>query len=205
MQPLPPAAACHRDQANYNTEDCAEVNSQWKNTEFHANDPISSMWQNYNNYSCMPDAASSCSNAGYPVYVVAARTGQDVVAAVNFARTKNIRGMSTIPRPSDSSIHTFLDLSTANKSGAVNIKSTGHDFLGYVSARLAPHGEKANTAAADRSNQILSPSGPIISKLKHSQTPSSHKVANPPFPGLSSPSVLAHSGAMYPAPPMPGT
>lgn len=205
MQPLPPAAACHRDQANYNTEDCAEVNSQWKNTEFHANDPISSMWQNYNNYSCMPDAASSCSNAGYPVYVVAARTAQDVVAAVNFARTKNIRGMSINKQASDSSIRMFLDMSTANESGAVNIKSTGHDFLGYVSARFAPCGEKANAVPADQSNQILSPSGHIISKLKHSQTPLSHKGANPPFPGQLSPSVQAHSGVMFPAPPMPGT
>lgn len=51
----------------------------------------------------MPDAAAPCSGAGYPVYVVAAKTGSDVQAAVNFARTKGVR---------------------------LNIKSTGHDFVG---------------------------------------------------------------------------
>jgi hypothetical protein len=67
------------------------------------------MWQNYNNYSCMPDAAAPCTGAGYPVYVVAARTAGDVKAAVDFARAKGVR---------------------------VNIKSTGHDFVGYVSSPL---------------------------------------------------------------------
>lgn len=57
----------------------------------------------------MPDAAAPCTGAGYPVYVVAARTAGDVKAAVDFARAKGVR---------------------------VNIKSTGHDFVGYVSSPL---------------------------------------------------------------------
>lgn len=61
------------------------------------------MWQNYNNYSCTPDANSSCSGAGYPVYVAEVNTAEDVKSAVDFAREKKIR---------------------------LNIKSTGHDFLG---------------------------------------------------------------------------
>ncbi|TLD37118.1 FAD-binding domain-containing protein [Venturia nashicola] len=103
LKPSPPASRCHQGQANYSPEGCAEVTENWKKSEFHANDPISSMWQNYNNYSCMPDAAGSCSGAGYPVYVVAAKTGSDVQAAVNFARTKGVR---------------------------LNIKATGHDYAG---------------------------------------------------------------------------
>jgi hypothetical protein len=103
MKPLAPAAACHPGQPNYSPETCEEINSGWKNTDWHARHPTSSMWQNYNNYSCMPDANSPCSNAGYPVYVVSARSAEDIKAAVDFARTKNIR---------------------------LNIKSTGHDFLG---------------------------------------------------------------------------
>lgn len=49
------------------------------------------MWQNYNNYSCSPEPNAPCTNAGYPVYVVAAKNADDVKAAVDFARTRNIR------------------------------------------------------------------------------------------------------------------
>ncbi|KAE9985631.1 hypothetical protein BLS_006714 [Venturia inaequalis] len=103
LKPPPPASSCHRGQANYSPEGCAEVNQNWKESDFHADNPISSMWQNYNNYSCMPDVSAPCSGAGYPVYVVAATTASHVQAAVNFARTKGVR---------------------------LNIKSTGHDFVG---------------------------------------------------------------------------
>ena len=51
----------------------------------------------------MPDANAPCSGDGYPVYVVAAQNEEDIKAAVDFARSKKIR---------------------------LNIKSTGHDFLG---------------------------------------------------------------------------
>jgi hypothetical protein len=91
MKPLAPAAACHRDQPNYDASECEEITSRFKVGSFHTDHPTSSMWQNYNNYSCMPDAAAPCSNTGYPVYVVAARSAQDVQAAVNFARKNRIR------------------------------------------------------------------------------------------------------------------
>jgi hypothetical protein len=91
MKPLPLAASCHRDQPNYDTGACEEVRDRFKIGSFHTDHPTSSMWQNYNNYSCMPDAAAPCSNNGYPVYVVAAKSAKDVQAAVNFARTNKIR------------------------------------------------------------------------------------------------------------------
>jgi hypothetical protein len=103
LRPNPPAAACHRGWAGYSAAQCALVSEGWRDSDWHANNPTSNMWQNYNNYSCPPDASAPCSTSGYPLYVVAAREAKDVKAAVDFARTRNVR---------------------------LNIKSTGHDFLG---------------------------------------------------------------------------
>jgi hypothetical protein len=103
LQPAPPAAACHKDHPSYSLTACASLKLGWWFSGWHDQHPTSSMWQNYNNYSCVPDSAAPCTNNGYPVYVVDAREPSDVKAAVDFARTKNVR---------------------------LNIKSTGHDFLG---------------------------------------------------------------------------
>ncbi|KAE9983863.1 hypothetical protein BLS_003521 [Venturia inaequalis] len=103
LKPAPPAAVCHRGWSTYSAAACSDLNQGWKNSDWHAANPTSSMWQNYNNYSCPPEPNAPCTNAGYPVYVVAAKTVDDVKAAVDFARTRNIR---------------------------LNIKSTGHDYLG---------------------------------------------------------------------------
>lgn len=105
IKPAAPAAGCHRN-AGINTagaKSCADVNAGWHTAHFHLEHPTSTLWQNWNNYSCPPDATSQCSTTGYPVYVVAASQSADVKAAVDFARMKNIR---------------------------LNIKGTGHDFLG---------------------------------------------------------------------------
>jgi hypothetical protein len=91
LKPLAPAAACHRNMPNYDPEACEQITNRFKLGSFHTDHPTSSMWQNYNNYSCMPDTAAPCSSNGYPVYVVGAKSAQDIQAAVNFARTNNIR------------------------------------------------------------------------------------------------------------------
>jgi hypothetical protein len=104
-KPTPPAAPCHRELGGAGGGNCQSVSDGFGDSAWHARNPISNMWQNYNNYSCMP-SGGVCTTDGYPVYVVAARSAGDVKAAVDFARSKNIR---------------------------LNIKSTGHDFLGrYV-------------------------------------------------------------------------
>lgn len=103
LKPGPPAAACHRDHPSYSLTACASLKVGWWFSGWHDQHPTSSMWQNHNNYSCVPDGAASCTNDGYPVYVVDAREAGDVKAAIDFARTKNVR---------------------------LNIKSTGHDYLG---------------------------------------------------------------------------
>jgi hypothetical protein len=98
IKPNPPAAACY----GASGDECDSIKSGFKDSAWHAGNPVSNMWQNYNNYSCIP-GGPSCSMAGYPVYVVEAVEPSDVKAAIDFAREKNIR---------------------------LNVKSTGHDFLG---------------------------------------------------------------------------
>lgn len=98
LKPTPPAAACH----GLTLGDCSAISSGFKDSAWHAGNPVSNMWQNYNNYSCTP-SSTTCTGQGYPVFVVEAQGANDVKAAIDFARTKNIR---------------------------LNVKSTGHDFLG---------------------------------------------------------------------------
>ena len=95
LQPNSPAQSCHDGRL------CAGV--RFADSNFHASNPISSMWQNYNNYSCAAEVGSTCTTEGYPVYAVEAEKDEDVKAAIDFARENNVRS---------------------------NVKSTGHDFLG---------------------------------------------------------------------------
>ncbi|KAF1808507.1 FAD-binding domain-containing protein [Eremomyces bilateralis CBS 781.70] len=103
LRPSAPAAPCHPDQSSYDPAECDRILAGWQDTDWHSNHPTSTMWQNYNDFSCMPNINASCSTAGYPIYVIAAKTAKHVKAGVDFARTKNIR---------------------------LNIKSSGHCFLG---------------------------------------------------------------------------
>jgi hypothetical protein len=103
LRPGPPAAACHLARPEYNKAACDAVNGGWRDSDWHAKDPVSNMWQNWNNYSCTPISGAGCSGAGYPIYVVAVKEADDVANAVKFARRTGVR---------------------------LNIKSTGHDFLG---------------------------------------------------------------------------
>jgi hypothetical protein len=102
LRPAPPAAACHAGRPEYNMTACDAVKKSFRDSDWHAKDPVSNMWQNWNNYSCTPIAGAGCSGTGYPIFVVAAKVPEDVAEAVKFARRTGVR---------------------------LNIKSTGHDFL----------------------------------------------------------------------------
>jgi hypothetical protein len=106
LKPEPVAAPCHRDSKLYNARKCESVRENWKSSEFHAHHPTSTLWTNVNGYSCPTDSGSNCTTAGFPVYVLNATTPQQIGIAVKWAGERNVR---------------------------VNVKSTGHDFLGrYV-------------------------------------------------------------------------
>ena len=84
---VPPAAACHFSQPTYNNATCASVQAGWSTYEFHAQDPVSSDWQNWNNDSCLPDSGTQCSGKGYPIYVINASSPTDVQAGVRFGES----------------------------------------------------------------------------------------------------------------------
>lgn len=105
MQVPPPGAACHV--ANGPTEQCANLAKAWTTYDFHVANPVSVMWDQYANWTCLPDPKLPCSPAGYPAFVVNATTPEQVKAGVDFARKFRVR---------------------------LNVQSTGHDYMGRSNA-----------------------------------------------------------------------
>ncbi|KAH8907907.1 FAD-binding domain-containing protein [Coniochaeta sp. PMI_546] len=103
LQPPPPGAVCHPGQPTYNPAACPDVQAGWSTYDFHQRDPVSSMWNQYNNDSCLPESSYPCSGQGYPIFVINATTADHVKLGVRFARRHNIR---------------------------LVVKSTGHDYIG---------------------------------------------------------------------------
>jgi hypothetical protein len=91
LKPTPPAAACHATHELYDAEKCKIIEASWNSSQWHSDNPTSSLWQNWNNYSCLPDSKNPCTTDGFPVYVVNVTKPEHVKAAVDFARTKNVR------------------------------------------------------------------------------------------------------------------
>ena len=85
---VPPGAVCHTGWPTSDSSSCAVVSAQWSNTSFHAAHLLS---VDYNDETCLPQADAPCSDAGYPEYVVEARSKEDVQAAVKFARRTGVR------------------------------------------------------------------------------------------------------------------
>jgi hypothetical protein len=104
IRSVPPGGICHQGQPNYNITACPTIASLWTTSwDFHEDDPVSVAYNNWNNDTCLPSPSVSCSDVGYPVYVVNATTSEHVQAGVNFARENNVR---------------------------LVVKASGHDFRG---------------------------------------------------------------------------
>jgi hypothetical protein len=80
----PPGAVCHPGKPTYDPEACPAVNAAWKTFDFHSANPVSSMWDLWNNETCLPDVNAPCSGAGYPVFVIDARSAANVKKGVDF-------------------------------------------------------------------------------------------------------------------------
>ena len=102
-QPAPAGAPCHRNHPAYSARRCRGVQDAWKSSEFHANHPTSTLWTNVNGYSCEAGGGGTCGTAGFPLYVLNASSAGQIARVVKWAGERNVR---------------------------VNVKSTGHDFLG---------------------------------------------------------------------------
>ncbi|PFH62848.1 hypothetical protein XA68_11629 [Ophiocordyceps unilateralis] len=107
LAPRPPGTVCHRDQPTYSPTQCPNVQRLWTTFEFHAQNPVSVVWNQWTGFDCLPDATTPCSGKGYPPYVVDASNAKHVKLAVDFARTRNVR---------------------------LVVKNTGYDFLGRSTA-----------------------------------------------------------------------
>ncbi|KAK4184233.1 hypothetical protein QBC35DRAFT_441806 [Podospora australis] len=92
---LPPAAVCYPSSPNFNQEACNFLLNNATRTTFYFDDPITVQAQWPQGLTCPLSrnigANATCTQGGFPVYVVNATTPRHVQAAVNFARNKNIR------------------------------------------------------------------------------------------------------------------
>ncbi len=79
-----PGGVCHKGQPNYDESQCAARAKAWSTPEFHIADPVSVMFNQFANYTCLPDPNAPCSAAGYPAYVIMATSAADVKAGVDF-------------------------------------------------------------------------------------------------------------------------
>jgi len=103
LKPSPPGAVCHPDQPTFNLLACPAVLVGWQASAWHADNPVSSPENEWNNDTCLPFPTDPCSGEGYPIYVVNATCAEDVKKGVDFARQNHIR---------------------------LIVKGTGHDYMG---------------------------------------------------------------------------
>lgn len=103
IKTVPPGAVCHPEKSTFNAAMCPAVQAGWNTSIWHTHNPVSSVQNNWNNDTCLPESTDPCSGKGYPVYVVNATCADDVKKGVDFARESNIR---------------------------LIVKGTGHDYMG---------------------------------------------------------------------------
>lgn len=109
IQSRPAASSCYRSNPFDSPLDCKSVETQWSQSEFHANLPESISSPVYANNSCLPPTAAGyndsagCHLGGYPSYVVNATSDDQIAVAAKWASDRNIR---------------------------IVIKGTGHDLCG---------------------------------------------------------------------------
>lgn len=92
LKPAPAGAVCYPGPL-YNKDRCEFVAGPAANTRFFLDDPLNMMTSWVEGNSCPPivNATGTCTQGGFPVYVVNATTVKDVQMTVNFARNKNLR------------------------------------------------------------------------------------------------------------------
>lgn len=93
LKPLPPGAVCFLG-PNYDSGKCDYLLNNASSGRFYINDPLSLMTQWPQGQTCVPTANptnGTCTQGGFPEYVVNVTTVKQVQLAVNFARNKNIR------------------------------------------------------------------------------------------------------------------
>ncbi|WYZ38097.1 hypothetical protein EsH8_III_000011 [Colletotrichum jinshuiense] len=104
---VPSAAVCYKDWPQYNKAKCDAVTANWSSPSYQASEPTGLDFPIYQGVSCLPPSFTrsnaTCTQGGYPSYVLKATNVAQIQLAVNFARNLNLR---------------------------LNVKNKGHDFNG---------------------------------------------------------------------------
>jgi len=92
LRPIQVGSVCYEG-PNYNSSACRYLIEQAGGTRFWLDDPLSTLYQWPQGYTCVPslNPVGNCTRGGSPEYVVNATTVKQIQAAVNFARNKNVR------------------------------------------------------------------------------------------------------------------
>lgn len=94
LKPYPVGAACYPDRPEYDSDTCAYLVGPATTTRFFFNDPLTALTTWGEGATCiqlLDTAGRTCTQGGFPVYVVNASSVRDIQAAVNFARNQNLR------------------------------------------------------------------------------------------------------------------
>lgn len=93
LHPLPPGAVCYLG-PNYDSTKCDYLLKNASSGRFYVDNAVTVMTQWPQGQTCVPTAnptEGTCTQGGFPAYVVNVTTVRQVQAAVNFARNNNIR------------------------------------------------------------------------------------------------------------------
>jgi hypothetical protein len=93
LKPVPAAAVCYSGPYQ-NANQCNFLLRNTSSSRFYINDPLTvlTMWPEGDTcYASASTSGLSCTQGGFPSYVVNVTTVKQVQAAVNFARNKNLR------------------------------------------------------------------------------------------------------------------
>jgi len=93
LKPRPVSEACYPGPA-YNNETCAFLVGPAKETRFFFDDPLTMLTTWGEGATCLAllnTTGRTCTQGGFPVYVVNATSVRDIQMAVNFARNQNLR------------------------------------------------------------------------------------------------------------------
>lgn len=74
-------------QSSYSKTACAQVAKAWLTYDFHLEDPISVMTNQWANDTCLPDPNTPCSPTGYPAYVIDAADVRNIKAGLDFGKS----------------------------------------------------------------------------------------------------------------------
>jgi hypothetical protein len=84
VSPEPAAAPCHKGWESTDLTSCPKLAHDWQYWDFHIDHPTSVIWNQWSNYSCMPDSTLPCTNDYYPPFVINATDAQHVKSGVDF-------------------------------------------------------------------------------------------------------------------------